>query len=109
MTPQSPTNVCIHRGDGTEVPCELRYVGVEDGKDGQSVDMWEICGAVFLPGQDTLTIDVLPARTGLRFAADAAMATELRQCGGQILAEGLNDDLRVEIKNPPVKKRWWRR
>jgi hypothetical protein len=108
MIPQSPENVVIHRGDGTEVACELRYIGVEQSSNGP-VDMWEIYGAVFCPGQDMLHVAMLPPHTGLRFAADAAMATELRQRGGQILAEGLNDDLRVEIKNPPVKKRWWRR
>jgi hypothetical protein len=54
-----PEGVRIIRPDGTEVPCELVYVGKEDG-----LDVWEVAGALVRPG-DSLHCKMLPARTTL--------------------------------------------
>lgn len=51
------------REDGSVLPCELTHVGDEDGQ-----DLWEIAGAEFRPGLDRVEMDVLPARTSIRFA-----------------------------------------
>lgn len=59
-----PTNVQLHRADGTVVDCEL----VHQGLDENGFDQWLIAGVTYRPG-DRLTMDVLPARTGITFAA----------------------------------------
>lgn len=52
----------IQREDGTEVPCELIHVGVND----KGMDCWEIPESVqFRINHDKLLIKVLPPRTSV--------------------------------------------
>lgn len=66
-----PVNVRIVRGDGTVVPCDLVHLGVDES----GVDQWEIANATYRVGPDKIEMDVLPARTGLRFAADVTVVS----------------------------------
>lgn len=61
--PVSPEGVRIVRPDGTQINCELRYVGVA-----RNCHVWEVCGAIYTPGC-SLAIAMMPPRTGVRFAA----------------------------------------
>ncbi len=61
--PVPPENVQVVLRNGQEIPVECVYAGIQDG-----VHMWE---AVY-PMPDAvvrLSIDMLPARTGIRVAA----------------------------------------
>lgn len=67
--PQPPQDVRIVKADGTEIPCEVRYVGPEIAADGDPVDVWELdTDAVMnVRAGDSMAIRVLPPRAGIRF------------------------------------------
>jgi len=59
-----PTDVKLHRANGTVINCEL----VHDGPNEDGVDEWSIVGVVYRPG-DHISVGILPARTGITIAA----------------------------------------
>lgn len=66
--PVPPTNVRIVRPDGTEVPCEVRFVKTYIADDGEPMHDWEAISE-YLPQipQDRIAMDTLPPRTGIGF------------------------------------------
>lgn len=68
-TPQPPENVRIIRPDGTEIPCELRYVGETiNEEDGKPMHKWDVLSE-YVPEipTDRVAVGMLPARTQLSF------------------------------------------
>jgi hypothetical protein len=59
-----PTGVRLHRADGSVINCELVHLGYDE----EGMDNWEIAGVDYRPG-DHLTIEVMPAKTGISFRA----------------------------------------
>ena len=63
QSPRPPENVRIKHRDGTVIPLELTYVGIEDGE-----HVWEVTSPPELtPGSGwTISIDRLPEKTRIR-------------------------------------------
>lgn len=63
-----PENVRIVRPDGTEIPCELRYKGVEPAEDGDPMHVWEALSK-YVPQipADQIKMSTLPPRTSIAF------------------------------------------
>ena len=66
--PTPPENVRIVQPDGTEIPCELRYKGQEQGDDGGMFHVWEALSE-YVPQipEDKVMVAMLPARTSIAF------------------------------------------
>jgi hypothetical protein len=63
--PQPPTGVKIILRDGTEIPCDMLYDGIqEDG-----CHLWRAVAEVDFDNKDVLSAhaDVLPPKTGISF------------------------------------------
>lgn len=71
-----PTEVRIERADGTVVPLELAYAGVED-----DLHIWEVATVVNLSEYDRVYVGMLPGRTEIRFPVDD-YDTHVRTQGG---------------------------
>jgi hypothetical protein len=63
QSPEPPRNVRIEYRDGTVVPLELTYVGVEDGQ-----HVWQVVSPpnLLLHNGDALTMNELPANTSIQ-------------------------------------------
>lgn len=73
MKPTPPENVRIVRRDGTEIPCEVRYLGERISEDGEPVHDWAALSeySLNIDAGDRLKVDVFPPRSGLQFIAVA--------------------------------------
>lgn len=71
-TPVPLEGVRIVRPDGTEIPCEVRYVGRQPDSCGGMLDVWRAVSEYVLDARagDRLSIGMLPARTAITVAAD---------------------------------------
>lgn len=63
--PPRPRGVRIRHADNTVTPCELAYVGIEDG-----LHTWAIMGTVHFGRGDAIEADVIPGETSIRFGVD---------------------------------------
>lgn len=55
-----PTDVFVQKADGSKIPCELTFAGVEGG-----IAVWD--SMTLVEPEDHILIGVLPAKTSLRF------------------------------------------
>lgn len=61
-TAERPTNVRIVKPDGREIPCELAYVGIEDG-----CHQWAVTAEFNPEDGDRIMVAKWPGRTGILF------------------------------------------
>jgi hypothetical protein len=66
--PVPPENVRLVNPDGTEIPLECRYAGIDE----QGIHMWVVVAPQEVRmriGETRLSIDMLPSKTGIRLLA----------------------------------------
>jgi len=75
LVPIPPEGVRIVRRDGIEIPCEVKYVGVETRDDGEPMHEWRAVSEYMpdIEAGDTVKVDVMPPRTSLSFDFTTAM------------------------------------
>jgi hypothetical protein len=61
MSGERPTNVRVVKSDGTVIPCELAYQGIND----QGCHEWSIATEVNLREGDKLLVEMLPGHTSI--------------------------------------------
>lgn len=68
VAPTPPVNVRLVYSDGTEVPVDCLYVGVEAGPDGEGIHRWEVINhRAEMPVE--MRMEMLPPRTSVAVAS----------------------------------------
>jgi len=76
LVPIPPEGVRIVRRDGIEIPCEVKYVGVETGDDGEPMHEWRAVSE-YMP-------NIEAGANGSQIAhrrADGQIPRDTRSCG----------------------------